>query len=295
MGLRKNKFMITITDLNGSRNFVLGDVIKRIALYIVLVFVLIGVLTTFYVRYLLETTNEARELMSDLQRQNSMINEAKQASQLELERLEGKISELGEQYGVDLNASLENATFVQDIEKIMLSVAETKALFDGIPNGDPTGGKGRISDHYGYRTHPVLHHRQMHAGLDFAMPIGTPIYATANGVVLSAGIQPGYGHMVEIRHNFGFGTRYGHLNGKYLVKQGDFVRKGDIIAYSGNSGLSTGPHLHYEIRFISKALNPINFVNWKQENYKDIFQKEGQIQWQSLVKLLSPQITNKAQ
>ena len=287
--------MITITDLNGSRNFVLGDVIKRIALYIVLVFVLIGSLTTFYIRYLLETTNEARELMSDLQRQNSMINEAKQASQLELERLEGKISELGEQYGVDLNTSLENATFVQDIEKIMLSVAETKALFDGIPNGDPTGGKGRISDHYGYRTHPVLHHRQMHAGLDFAMPIGTPIYATANGVVLSAGIQPGYGHMVEIRHNFGFGTRYGHLNGKYLVKQGDFIRKGDIIAYSGNSGLSTGPHLHYEIRFISKALNPINFVNWKQENYKDIFQKEGQIQWQSLVKLLSPQITNKAQ
>ena len=287
--------MITITDLNGSRNFVLGDVIKRIALYIVLVFVLIGVLTTFYVRYLLETTNEAKELMSDLQRQNSMINEAKQASQLELERLEGKISELGEQYGVDLNTSLENATFVQDIEKIMLSVAETKALFEGIPNGDPTGGKGRISDHYGYRTHPVLHHRQMHSGLDFAMPVGTPIYATANGVVLSAGIQPGYGHMVEIRHNFGFGTRYGHLNGKYLVKQGDFVRKGDIIAYSGNSGLSTGPHLHYEIRFISKALNPINFVNWKQENYKDIFQKEGQIQWQSLVKLLSPQITNKAQ
>ena len=287
--------MITITDLNGSRNFVLGDVIKRIALYIVLVFVLIGVLTTFYIRYLLETTNEARELMSDLQRQNSMINEAKQASQLELERLEDKISELGEQYGVDLNASLENATFVQDIEKIMLSVAETKALFEGIPNGDPTGGKGRISDHYGYRTHPVLHHRQMHAGLDFAMPIGTPIYATANGVVLSAGIQPGYGHMVEIRHNFGFGTRYGHLNGKYLVKQGDFVRKGDIIAYSGNSGLSTGPHLHYEIRFISKPLNPINFVNWKQENYKDIFQKEGQIQWQSLVKLLTPQITNKAQ
>lgn len=287
--------MITITDLNGSKNFVLGDVIKRIALYIVLVFVLIGSLTTFYIRYLLETTNEARELMSDLQRQNSMINEAKQASQLELERLEDKISELGEQYGVDLNASLENATFVQDIEKIMLSVAETKALFDGIPNGDPTGGKGRISDHYGYRTHPVLHHRQMHSGLDFAMPIGTPIYATANGVVLSAGIQPGYGHMVEIRHNFGFGTRYGHLNGKYAVKQGDFVRKGDIIAYSGNSGLSTGPHLHYEIRFISKALNPINFVNWKQENYKDIFQKEGQIQWQSLVKLLSPQITNKAQ
>ena len=287
--------MITITDLNGSRNFVLGDVIKRIALYIVLVFVLIGSLTTFYIRYLLETTNEARELMSDLQRQNSMINEAKQASQLELERLEDKISELGEQYGVDLNASLENATFVQDIEKIMLSVAETKALFDGIPNGDPTGGKGRISDHYGYRTHPVLHHRQMHSGLDFAMPLGTPIYATANGVVLSVGIQPGYGHMVEIRHNFGFGTRYGHLNGKYAVKQGDFVRKGDIIAYSGNSGLSTGPHLHYEIRFISKALNPINFVNWKQENYKDIFQKEGQIQWQSLVKLLSPQITNKAQ
>ena len=287
--------MITITDLDGSRNFVLGDVIKRIALYIVLVFVLIGSLTTFYIRYLLETTNEARELMSDLQRQNSMINEAKQASQLELERLEDKISELGEQYGVDLNASLENATFVQDIEKIMLSVAETKALFDGIPNGDPTGGKGRISDNYGYRTHPVLHHRQMHSGLDFAMPIGTPIYATANGVVLSVGMQPGYGHMVEIRHNFGFGTRYGHLNGKYAVKQGDFVRKGDIIAYSGNSGLSTGPHLHYEIRFISKPLNPINFVNWKQENYKDIFDKEGQVQWQSLVKLLTPQITNKAQ
>lgn len=289
--IRKN-FVITITDINGSRNYVLSQLIKKFAFYLVFFIVLIVILSVLYVNYLVETTNEARVEVEKLATEQKNLLEAKQASEQMLTSLESKFNEA---YGIDFNMTVENDSLVDTIKNIVLDGTEEMLLFSGIPNGDPTGGAGHITDKFGNRFHPVLKRTLFHAGLDFGIAYGAPIRAAADGVIQAVGIQTGYGHVVEIRHNYGFGTRYGHLNGKYNVKVGDFVKKGDIIAYAGNSGMSTGPHLHYEVRFIQKPIDPINFVLWKKENYKEIFEKVGQVNWQSLVKLLSVTAANKAQ
>lgn len=288
--MKQNNFMITITDLNGSRNYVLSQIIKKFVIYILLIIIMLVILSALYVNYLSNLKDEAKAQLDELSAKNEMLLEAKKSSEQLIASLEAKFSE---EYGLDINTSVQNGDLVETITSLVLSGTQEYMLFSGVPNGDPTAKVGRITDKFGARTHPILKHTQMHAGLDFSVPMGTAVVATADGVIQSAGLQNGYGHVVEIRHNYGFGTRYGHLNGKYNVKVGDFVKKGDVIAYSGNSGLSTGPHLHYEVRFIQKPLDPLNFVVWQEKNYKEIFEKERQVNWQSLVKLLS--IQNKLQ
>ena len=116
----------------------------------------------------------------------------------------------------------------------------------------------------------------------------TPVRSPADGVIEYAGYHKssGFGNLVIIEHNYGFKTSYAHLSKKFPVKSGTFVKKGDIIAYTGNSGLSTGPHLHYEVRFIARPLNPINFIKWNSSNFEKIFKKEKRVSWQSLIKLM---------
>ncbi len=99
----------------------------------------------------------------------------------------------------------------------------------------------------------------MHKGSDFAAKHGTPIYATADGVVVHADWLSGYGRLVKIKHDFGIETRYAHLS-KFRVKKGQRVSRGDHIGDMGNSGRSTGTHLHYEIRLNGRAVNPMNFI-----------------------------------
>jgi murein DD-endopeptidase MepM/ murein hydrolase activator NlpD len=115
----------------------------------------------------------------------------------------------------------------------------------------------RISSGFGRRRHPVLGYGRMHAGIDFAVPTGTPILAAGDGTVGTAGRSGGYGNLLVINHSNGYATAYGHLS-KFAagVKRGSRVRQGQIVAYSGNTGLSTGPHLHYEIRMKGKQVNP---------------------------------------
>jgi murein DD-endopeptidase MepM/ murein hydrolase activator NlpD len=100
---------------------------------------------------------------------------------------------------------------------------------------------------------------RLHAGLDFAAPVGTPIYATADGVVTEAGWSSGYGRLIKIRHDFGLETRYGHLNA-IRVDVGQRVSRGERIGDMGNSGRSTGPHLHYEIRVGGEPINPMIYI-----------------------------------
>lgn len=109
------------------------------------------------------------------------------------------------------------------------------------------------------RYHPIHHQALPHEGIDVAAPEGTPIMAAAKGKVLRAGWTPGYGRMVEIDHGFGFVTRYGHAS-KLLVRVGQDVARGEVIAQVGSSGIATAPHLHYEVRVNGRARNPINYI-----------------------------------
>jgi murein DD-endopeptidase MepM/ murein hydrolase activator NlpD len=117
----------------------------------------------------------------------------------------------------------------------------------------------RMSSNFGMRTHPVLGGRRNHAGIDLAAPTGTPVYATADGIVSRADWFSSYGLYISIEHGGELQTRYAHLS-RLAVGEGQRVRKGEIIGYVGSTGRSTGPHLHYEVRIAGAAVNPIPYM-----------------------------------
>jgi murein DD-endopeptidase MepM/ murein hydrolase activator NlpD len=120
---------------------------------------------------------------------------------------------------------------------------------------------GILLSSYGMRPHPVLGYRRMHEGVDFRAEINTEIFSTGDGVVKFAGRRGTYGNLLEIDHGFGIVTRYAHLS-RFAddIRPGKKVSRGDIVAYSGNSGLTQGPHLHYEVIVDGKHTNPLNYL-----------------------------------
>jgi murein DD-endopeptidase MepM/ murein hydrolase activator NlpD len=119
----------------------------------------------------------------------------------------------------------------------------------------------RLSSGYGYRMDPMLKTRRMHWGIDFSLDIGTPVYATGDGKVKwTRNSISGYGKQIEIDHGFGYITKYAHLD-QFAVKKGQVVKRGDLIGYSGNTGKSTAPHLHYEVKLNGKKVNPIHYLS----------------------------------
>ncbi|MBF0109231.1 MAG: peptidoglycan DD-metalloendopeptidase family protein [Magnetococcales bacterium] len=156
-----------------------------------------------------------------------------------------------------------------------------RIILESIPNGSPIEFKG-INSPFGDRSHSKRK-QKFHPGIDLFAPMNTPTHTTADGVVEFAGFEKmnSYGNLVIIHHNHGFKTSYAHLD-KITVKNGDFVKKGDLIGYSGTSGLSSGPHLHYEIHFVHRILDPTGFLDWNANNLAPLF-REKQVAWQSLI------------
>ena len=122
----------------------------------------------------------------------------------------------------------------------------------------------RMSSGFGMRFHPVLGYSRMHQGVDFAAPTGTPIYAVTDGVVSYAGWHGGHGNFVKLQHSGGLGTGYGHMS-RIAVRSGERVRRGEVIGYVGSTGLSTGPHLHYEVYRNGATVNPLS-VKFQQQS-----------------------------
>lgn len=122
----------------------------------------------------------------------------------------------------------------------------------------------RLSSGYGMRNHPVLRQRRSHNGVDLAAPTGTPVYATADGLIGRADWFSSYGLYISIDHGADLETRYAHLS-RLAVAAGERVKKGDLIGYVGSTGRSTGPHLHYEVRVDGVAVNPIPYMKETQE------------------------------
>ena len=131
-----------------------------------------------------------------------------------------------------------------------------------------------VSSLYGMRNHPTLGIWRMHEGVDLTAPTGTSVYATGNGTVSQSQVRNGYGELIEIDHGFGYKTRYAHLSARF-VKPGDKVTRGQVIGEVGNTGVSSGPHLHYEVRYRESTVNPIHFFNkdMSAESYKEIMEQ----------------------
>ncbi len=130
---------------------------------------------------------------------------------------------------------------------------------DKVPFAQPVHASVRRTSGFGYRRDPIRGGTRLHAGMDWAGAYGTPIYASADGVVSHAGWQSGYGRLVKIDHAFGIETRFAHLS-KITVKVGQRVSRGDLIGGMGNSGRSTGTHLHYEVRVNDDPVNPMTYI-----------------------------------
>jgi murein DD-endopeptidase MepM/ murein hydrolase activator NlpD len=135
-----------------------------------------------------------------------------------------------------------------------------------IPYTMPVTANHRLTSGYGYRRDPKNGRQRMHSGIDLAAPKGTPIYATADGVVSSAGAERGYGNTVRIRHEFGFETVYAHKS-RIRVQPGQRVSRGDHIGDMGATGRATGVHLHYEVRLNGRPVNPMVYL----EAARDVF------------------------
>jgi len=157
---------------------------------------------------------------------------------------------------------LEKELYVQakSYEEILELAKTQEVKMENIPAIQPVLNKDltRVASGYGWRVDPVYHVRRFHEGMDFTAPKGTEVFATGNGKVTFVGRRQGYGNTVMIDHGFGYETLYAHLY-KPLCRVGQKVKRADIIALVGNTGKSTGPHLHYEVHYHGKAIDPRNY------------------------------------
>ncbi|WP_461210626.1 peptidoglycan DD-metalloendopeptidase family protein [Desulfocurvus sp. DL9XJH121] len=154
---------------------------------------------------------------------------------------------------------LNTETRLEEIKQqdLMRVIHSNKELWASTPSIWPT--QGWVSSAFGYRTSPFTMQREFHKGLDISAPKGTPIYAPAKGKVTFAGRENGYGVTLTVDHGTGITTRYGHLH-SFAVKNGQKVTRGQLVAYVGNTGRSTGPHLHYEVRLNGVPVNPMRYI-----------------------------------
>lgn len=159
-------------------------------------------------------------------------------------------------------------------DQLRATASKQKDKLAHIPSVIPINIKDfTMSSGYGVRRDPIYGSSKFHAGLDFAAKTGTPVFATADGKVTEAGRQSGYGNCVDISHGYNYLTRYAHLS-EVLVKPGQEVKRGEMIGRVGSTGKSTGPHLHYEVRFKNEPQNPVNyyFMDLTPEEYAEMVQ-----------------------
>jgi len=164
-----------------------------------------------------------------------------------VERLSNGLGHLGKQ------AKIQSISF-QELDNFFKN---QKSLLSSTPSIWPT--RGWVTSGFGFRKSPFTGLREKHEGWDIAARNGAPVLTTADGVVVVEGREYGYGNLVEIDHGYGLVTRYGH-NSKHLVKVGDRVKRGQVVVLVGNTGRSTGPHLHYEVLLNGVPVNPKNYI-----------------------------------
>ncbi|GAB3525475.1 M23 family metallopeptidase [Photobacterium alginatilyticum] len=298
---------ISVSDHRGTSHYLINRFKKRylaLTMSLILAIIVAGSFSVYqlYQQNLL-SSQRLNELNLQTEQLTTSLSEENAANQALTQELATKKAALGmlTQRIDDVETILGLQTgdgdalpLEQRVDSAAISSAVRGTLFRLLPNGSPTPGI-RMSSGFGTRIHPVTGKRKRHRGLDFAANTGTPIYAPADGVIeVTRPSNKGSGNFLKLNHSLGFATTYSHMS-KFNVKRGKFVRKGDLIGWSGNTGLSTGPHLHYEIRFLGRALNPRPFVEWTPENFKSLFEKEKTVQWASLLEMINNVVSMQVQ
>lgn len=286
----KNKYYISITDTRGTKSFSINKVIKTyllVLLFIIVISIVTLVLLTLFFNVQIKKYSK---IIDEKIRENAALYNDLEDSKKQFENINEKITIIEDLISDMEHIPVEDLSSQDKIELLQMDLQQKRFFLQVIPNGNPLEEFNGYTSGYGKRFHPVLKKEMFHFGLDFKAKIGINVLATSDGVVEFAGFNSGgYGNLIIITHNYGFKTYYAHLD-KISVKIGDFVRKGQKIGNTGNSGRSTGPHLHYEVHHLGKKLNPINFVNWNLENYHSLFNKESKVKWQFLIEIITYQL-----
>ncbi len=296
----RTDWTITITDYRGARQYTLSAKFRRWVAYGAT-----GAVSACTLGFLslLNQTQQIGELNSQIDQLGSQQialiqqNNYLQAEQQDLlatiqhrnqrlVSLDSGVQRLESLLGSQPEDSQQTAALEQRLTATTDLAFEKLLILRSIPRGAPIPYKG-ITSNYGNRQHPVKQVREFHPGLDLRADMYTPVMATSDGIVKRAGYDSnGIGKVVEIRHNYGFSTIYGHLD-SISVAAGDVVQQGDQLGLSGKTGMITGPHLHYEVRYMDKRLNPKPFLNWDLDQYETLFTQQQAIPWESLEKVIA--------
>ncbi|MHB9025805.1 MAG: M23 family metallopeptidase [Armatimonadota bacterium] len=207
---------------------------------------------TYHARVREKTQQVAAAQQQVAVRHNTLDRNRKQTQHV-VRKLHGAAAALQ----AELDALERDSRAVTGMLQSMQSTAAGRRRYNTTYAG-PVGGlpvRGRITSPYGYRYHPVLHTRRLHTGIDIAAPSGTPIYVTGGGEVIFAGWRGGYGNCVIVDHGRGKATLYGHMS-SIGVRNGQTVKRNQVIGRVGSTGISTGPHVHYEVRINGRPVNP---------------------------------------
>lgn len=298
MKILNNRLVITVSDVNSTKSYNIHQLFRKLTF--IIIFLVIAVLSGSFwlISFLSSEMDELRtkkekeivlltEKEKKLQAQNLFYSMQIKGKVKDIEELSSKLDSIEEIIGIKKNDSDQDAITRATLARI--SSSQKMYMLTTIPNGSPLKDT-KTTASFGYRIHPVTNQKQFHRGIDLKAQMNTPIYSTADGVVRY--VQPrnsgDFGRVIIIAHNFGFETVYAHLR-QTDVKLGDVVKKNQLIGMSGSSGRSTGPHLHYEIRYASMVLNPRDFMDWNLKSYENIFSKQRRVKWEYLVNLIKEQ------
>lgn len=282
----RGRLFITISDTREARQYAVNRVAGRLLVFLLSGHTLLFVLGFAGLAWLVWEIDGLRYARDVVVREYRMATDEKARLEYkardELKVIEESIRKKREELGIinEVGKSTPEKAPSQDKKHISWGTS-TKPFGQFIPVGAPMPETPTASG-FGHRLHPVLGKMQAHNGVDYNVPPGTPVQVTAAGVVESAqDSRDGYGLMVVVRHPYNFRSLYAHLS-RARVAPGQIVRKGDTIAESGNSGLSTGPHLHYEVHYDRRPLDPAPFVQTEAEPSR-LFQRTRSVPWASLV------------
>jgi len=298
----KNRLIITVSDVKGTKSYNIHQIVKKLTLVIFLVTVIVLAGSFWFIDTLNMSINNLNTKMNNLktskEKEIEILNEKEKVllikNKIHALKIADKVKDIEELSSklddIEVIIGLKDDILIDPIKRVniaKITSLERTHMLQVIPNGNPLE-KIVVTASFGYRIHPTLRVKKFHRGIDLRAKRRTPVKVTADGVVnyVQSRNTGAFGRVIKISHNYGFETVYAHLI-KTNVKIGDIVKKGDIIALSGNSGRSTGPHLHYEVKYASMVLNPKNFMKWNLKSYETIFSKERRVKWESLINLIN--------
>ena len=295
----KNKTTITISDVYGSKSYSFNQLIRKfffLFFLIILTLILSGGFTIWWLNQEIGTVDknmaaarsDYQSILEKKQTAYVTIKKENESFQTDIEDKRKQILFLdqtlqGLEKLIGGNPDQEELAVKDRVKLVQMSTLERQVMLQAIPSGRPVKLFQGVSSAYGWRKHPVTGERKFHRGIDYKGSKGDPVIVTADGVVEFAGYhkKSGFGNLIIIAHDNGFKTIYAHLN-KVHVKTGQVLSKGEHIGNIGSTGLSSGDHLHYEVKFLARKLNPGPFIEWNIKNYQQIFKKIKGVPWGSL-------------